>query len=61
MTDIDLLNRLKPKVGMGLILYGVLVDDIVTMLSDVEKTHKWNNDYFNKVELVIDKIKNYGS
>lgn len=58
--DIRLIQYVKRKIkedkNKVLILYGVNAKDILKLLETPEKTHKWKNDYFNKVDVAINKL-----
>lgn len=46
----------KKKPGTPLAIFGVHANDIIKMIEQPGKTHKWDNDYFNKVEKAFDKL-----
>lgn len=57
-SELEILKTLKPNKGKSAAFYGVAVDDIIKLLETPDKTHRWDNDYFNKVDNVINKLKN---
>jgi len=54
-SDKDILTYLS-KQPKNTILFGVNKNDIIKLISNSDLTHKWSNDYFNKVDNAINKI-----
>lgn len=47
----------KLKKDPEIVIFGVKGSDVVKLINDPSSTHKWDNDYFEKVDAVLEKLK----
>lgn len=56
-SELEILTYLN-SFDEDMIIFGVKAKDIILLINESDKTHKWSNDYWLMVEDVFNKLTN---